>query len=332
MKLLIGALLFFSATAVLAKPDLEEIEKDFRIHEFRTDEQAQRKYFFLVGRVVNHQVQLIHFNDIDLTGGAATALGYPSNKDTGRTAGFEFKYILEGSNASVEVNLQNWLFTKPVNPGSSSQYLEEDSTVAIRSRLFRDGNSNQYIIIGMSFTHRVKRPFMLAYIQQVFHSLNGSKDWQNVERRGTENLLHAIIGYGARYDIVKYRHVVFYFTGEAELQGSTKFLTESNFTVRGALNLDALGWPKDIDNPILHIQVFYETSLFIDNIRDEKFGMELFLGLALGHYFIQSGWIIARMHSDLGQEYYGKPQWQTGIIIRVKRIIEDPPIPDYVIK
>ena len=324
MKLnLILLLLFFVFQSLSFAGEFEDIKRDFDLPKGKDGKTIdQRTTFFLIGKIENHRVQIVHFNDLDFTGGLAKKLGYPKTDDIGRTSGLVFKYFLDGSDGSLEINLQNWLFTNEIDEPNHRQFIEEESTVTIRSRLFLDGKKNQYIIIGLSFTNRVQKPFVLSYLQKFVHSLNGSTKRHDIGRPGDHNFLNAIIGYGGRYDILKYRHVAFYFVGEAELSGSTDFKDESGFTVRASANLDLGGW-QGIENPILHVRVYYETTLFLDSLRDENFGVEVFLGVSLWKLYLQAGLYVCRFDSALDRRYEGKPSWNTGIFIMMRGRIPD---------
>lgn len=331
IKSILIFLMTCTAFAAPIKDPLDMIDKDFNYtRPVGVESSTGRQYFFVIGRVVGDSVEIAHYNDLDLTGGALNLIGVPRDNDLGRTAGVSFRFRLQGTSGSISVDIFNWLFSRELRPKSDIQYVEEETTVAIRSRLFRDGKDNQYIIIGFSFTNRVQKPFVTGFLQQWIHSAGAGRHRDDIHRDGSDNFLNGIIGVGGRFDILKYRHIALYFTGEAELSASTDFKHESGFTVRAAAHLDVGGWPAGIENPILSVQMFIERTMFLDSSVDQNVGVELMIGMAIRRYFMQAGFFVARMNEGLDREYEGGHSWTTGILLRAThRSVPEPP-PDYV--
>jgi len=272
----------------------------------------------MVGKVVDGRITIAHYNDEDLLG-FGEQLGFPRDDDMGRTAGLVVNYQLNTPDGSIEVDLQNWLFTRWTGneDNEDEQIIEEVSTIQIRSRQFIDGDDNKWIIIGFNFANHIERPFLMAFLQGFVHDINSNSATRwNVNRDGNSVNLGGIFGIGGRYDILEHRSITISATGELEVQPNTDFLNYGNVRIRASLELRWAAW-QTTDTPLLRVRFFAEQIQFFNGDRGGVIGGELFLGLQLGRFHIEPGLSVTRWVSRQDDFYEGSESWNMAVFIRV---------------
>jgi hypothetical protein len=99
---------------ILSSSDENLLNEDFRTDTTIMSKPQQSRRIIFLGKIKRSTLTIAHYNDLDLTG-IVEILGYPDDDDLGRTAGLVINYLLVGESGSLEVNLENWLFTQDSN-------------------------------------------------------------------------------------------------------------------------------------------------------------------------------------------------------------------------
>ncbi len=311
MSLLLISHSVFSEDSSLLGNDFDNLDPSTSLSRNRTQ-------VVMLGKVVNGRITIAHYNDEDLLG-FGEQLGFPRDDDMGRTAGLVVNYQLHTDDGSVEIDMQNWLFTRWTGneDNEDEQILEEVSTIQIRSRQFIDGNDNRWVIIGFSFTNQIERPFLMAFLQGFVHDINSNSATRwNVNRDGNSINLGGIFGVGGKYDILEHRSVTISATGELEVQPNTSFLDYGNVRVRASLELRWAAW-QTTETPLLRVRFFAEQIQYFNGDRGGVVGGELFLGFSLGRFFVEPGLSVTRWVSRYDDVYEGGESWNMAIFIRV---------------
>lgn len=336
MKTLIIFLFMTLLTPPLLSQEVSHNDEDLLGDDFGTDSQVipkpRGRRFFFLGKIIKGELYIAHFNDLDLTG-IAGLLGYPDDDDLGRTAGLVINYLMQGSDGSLEFNLENWLFSRETNNPDveDEQVIHERSVVSIRSRRFTDNNSNRYIIMGLEFGYDVQKPFIMSFVQKFVHDITPSRDRPIVGRDERSFMLTPIFGVGQRFDVVDNERINIYATGEIEAQASTAFFERSAIRARVRSGISVAGW-QGIEPPLVKLSLLMEYAHFLDGGSESRIGLELSFGFRIGNSYIQPGIAVTRWTSRLDSDYEGDASWNTAIFIRISFLNdEDEDESDYLI-
>jgi hypothetical protein len=323
MKFVIIFICFFIFMGqIFAENTTETRDEDLLLNDFGTTEtimpkpQHHPRRVILFGKIIKGTLTIAHFNDLDMTG-IAGLLGYPNDDDLGRTAGLVINYLLEGERGSFELNLENWLFSKPTNNSNvdDEQIFTERSVVSIRSRRFTGNDRNQYVILGLEFGNEVQSGFIMSFVQKFIHEITPSRTRPFINRNGSQFFLNPIFGIGRRFDILENEQINIFVSGELEAQPSSDFFERSNVRVRTSLNSSIAGW-SDHDSPLIRLKLFMEFAQFVNGDHETTVGVQMFIGLNLGKIYFELGINVFRFDSALDQAYEGDASWNTAIFFR----------------
>ncbi len=295
--------------------DLGLLGKDFSETEV---DLSEPKRVVLIGEVINSGIRIAHYNDEDLTGGL-TRIGWPKDDDLGRTAGLQLKFFFEGEDGTIEVNLENWLFSKPSGDITveNGQIVEEYSTIELRSRKFQDPDGKEYLIFGFEFHHTMKDQFIMGFLQDFLHGAGFGRTRTSQGRDGGDVWANVLFGKGGRFDIMKKKAMNLYLTYEGEVAASTDFSEETRGTVRTSLNT-SLGYYKGTKIPIMRIKAYAEYSLFINGEQEYEIGLEMFINVLLKGFQVELGTGVAYFDTRYDRQYEGNQSYNTSLFIRVR--------------
>ena len=276
---------------------------------------GKRTLFFL-GELKGQEIELHHFNDINMLGDFSNRLGYPDTNDLGRTSGLTLSYRAEGTEGSITVELENWLFSQEIERNAEDrrqQITEEESTLRIVGRKFLDENGKAWVLMGVSGTFRSQDDGTVAnLIQSSFHALNTSNSNRlNVARDGEELFVQGILGIGGKYSIFEHRHVDLTVKGEALLQPTIGMSERNNITVRSAIDLNFYARNREL--PIVTLGVFGEASYFTDGNFESVVGAELSIGAVYRNIYWRASMYCVRWDKEMDQRYEGEESWNFGI-------------------
>lgn len=289
---------------------------------FKTQESAKEKdkRFIFIGEIKDTKVELKAINDWDITG-ALEPLGYPDTDDMGRTSGLMLNYIINGTDGSLSVELEDWLFSEELGEINDikQQNVEEEATLRITSRKFLDPQGKTWLVVGFSANHRIQKAAAHSWIQDAFHKLNSkTSDRNNIPRDGNEIYLEGIIGLGGEYSILEKPHVDIKLKGEALLLPTAGTMDRSKISFSSSLDANFYG--KHRDYPILYASVFGKYSFLTDKTEESVIGAKVGLGAVYKRVYFQVSLFVIRWDEDLDRRYEGGASWTTGVALSTSMI------------
>lgn len=291
------------------------------------DNKKPRRFLFL-GEIISNRVEFRHINDWDLTSGIAPMLlGYPKTDDQGRTSGLNFSYEARGTQGSLSIELENFLFSRKVTSQGhlTSQEIEEDSSLRVVSRQFLDHSGKKWILLGISAGHRTQAAGIHSFIQSAFHTLNPkTSDREYLDRDESHLFLQGIIGVGGKYSILDTKHVDLVIGGEAFVNPTVGFSERSSFTVRSTIDLNFSGSYQDY--PLLSIGLFGEYSFLLNGTQESVVGGKISIGKVYRSIYYQASLFVVKWDRDLDRVYEGGASWTTGISISATFINKRPKV------
>ncbi len=290
-----------------------------------------RRFLFL-GEIISNKVEFRHINDWDLTSGIAPLLlGYPRTDDQGRTSGLNLSYESRGTNGTLSLELENFLFSRKVSRQGhlTSQEIEEDSSIRLVSRQFLDESGKKWILLGVSVGHRTQSAGIHSFIQAAFHTLNPkTSDREYLDRDHTNLFVQGLIGIGGKYSLIDTKHVDLIIGGEALLNPTIGLSERNSFTVRSSIDLNISGSYENY--PILSIGLFGEYSFMVNGTQESVVGGKISLGKVFRSVYYQASLFVVKWDRDLDRTYEGAASWTTGISLSATFIHQRPEI-EYVL-
>ncbi|MEN9723667.1 MAG: hypothetical protein RJB38_1653 [Pseudomonadota bacterium] len=316
-------------SALLETDQAPEVSSNVDASDIKNEALPVIERLVYLGRVVGNRVEFLHINDWNLLGPVGTALGYPKTDDFGRTSGFVLNYRLNGELGSLQIQLENWLFAENLPPvaGVPHQRLEEENALRIVSRHFLDESAQEWVIIGVSATHRLQAEGIGAWVQKNFHKLNSNSRPRVNEGTGeTEFFLHGLLGVGGQYSIFESKHVDLVLSGEGLLAPALGEASQNSIQVRSNLDVNFYGNTKDV--PIFQLGGFSDFRFRVNGQVESSVGVRAMMGAILRSWQVQAGLFVVRWDGELDRRYEHGESWTTGVMVSVGRAVPRPRV-DY---
>ena len=312
-------LLFIISSLVFSQENQEDhnlLGNDFDIINEDYQNTVPQRYI-LIAKKINDELHIAHFNDLDLTG-IASLLGYPEDDDLGRTAGIMLNYRLYNMNSSLELNLENWLFSRSTNNPNvdDQQIIEENIAVSIRSRRLQNENSDQYIILGFEFRYDMQKTFIMSFLQKIIHDITPSRTRPIINRDQETFMLTPLFGIGLRFDFVKNSIINIYSSAEIEAHASSDFFERSHIRARVQTGIDFLS-VRNNSPPRINLSFIFEYAQFLDGSTESQIGMSFSVCFRLKKGFITPGIAVTRWKSRLDYQYADGESWNTAVFVRL---------------
>ncbi len=302
-----------------------------KTNDLPVEDTSPRRFIFL-GEIINNRVELRHINDWDITSGLAPMLvGYPETDDQGRTSGLNASYEIRGTNGSLAIELENFLFSRKVSSSGhvTSQEIEEDSSLRIVSRHFVDEAGKKWILMGVSAGHRTQSAGIHSFIQAAFHTLNPKTSDREILNWDQTNLfVQGLLGIGGKYSLLDTKYVDLVITGEAFVSPTVGLSERSSFTTRSSIDLNISGSYEDY--PLLSIGLFGEYSFLLNGSQESVIGGKVSIGKVFRSIYYQASLYIIKWDRDLDRVYEGGSSWTTGVSVSATFINKRPKV-DYVL-
>ena len=285
------------------------------------------KHYYFIGRLINEKYEFVLVNDHDfLTGSQLQHLGYPNTDDFGRTSGIMFNYKANGSEGSLALELETWLFSKQIDPSDiHRQYVEEQSTVRIVSRKFLDDEGKTWIIIGAAANLRQVQPGFHSFLQKVVHSIDKtSTPRTDISRDGQDISVEGIFGLGGKYSILKNDRIDISIKGEGLLTPNIGMFERSRISVNASLDVDVYG--KNKDSPVFFASLFSNHSLLANGTIESLTGGKIGFGKVLKNVYLQASFFVMKWDEDLDRKYENGVSWTTGLSLSATFINHKPKV------